>query len=106
MKTNNNRMTDALDGGFEEEALSRRQCVNPEARKELYAYISGTLESSESGEVEDHLLECRNCRDFFLIMLSVGDEARASHELRSDAEALTRGGAHVPPPDDFKKKWP
>jgi|SRR5919206_3361429 predicted anti-sigma-YlaC factor YlaD len=105
MKTNNNRMTDARDGGFEA-APSRRQCVNPEARKELYAYISGTLESSESGDVEDHLLECPKCRDFFLIMLSVGDEARASHELRADAEALTQGGANVPPPDDFKKKWP
>ena len=119
MKTNNSRMTDAQRRELDEQVMPGGRCTNPEVQKWLYSYISGTLEnpeteeaddglleSSKTAQVEEHLLECRHCREFFLIMDGVGDEARSSRELRSDEDSLTRGGARAPTPDGTPKDSP
>jgi anti-sigma factor RsiW len=80
-------------------------CVNPVIEERVFAYITDELEDSAVEEVEDHLLECRHCREFFLIMLSVRGEAQKAGDLRSSEDRLASNGTLVPRLADSRKKW-
>ena len=101
--TNKNRLVKARARGFSEPQQGGK-CVVRGAKESLYGYISGALESSEAVEVEDHLLGCRPCRDFFVTMLGVRASARSSRELR-DAEGIPEpDSAQVTRLGDFRKR--
>ena len=103
MNTNNKRQVKARPCGFSEPQQGGK-CVVRGAKESLYGYISGALESFEAVEVEDHLLGCRPCRDFFVTMLDVRAEARTSKELR-DAEGIPEpDGTQVIRLGDFRKR--
>lgn len=80
-------------------------CTNPVIQIQVFPYITDQLEDSAAEEVEDHLLECRHCREFFLIMLSIRGEAQKAGNLHDDETRLASNDAPVPRLADSRKKW-
>lgn len=80
-------------------------CTNPAIQEQVFAYITDKIEDSAAEEVEDHLLECRHCREFFLIMLSIRGEAQKVGNLHVSEHWLTSNDALVPRLADSRKKW-
>jgi hypothetical protein len=80
-------------------------CTNPTIEEQVFAYIADQLEDSVVEEVEDHLLECRHCREFFLIMLSVRGEAQKVSNLHGSEDCLTLNDVLVPRLANSRKKW-
>jgi predicted anti-sigma-YlaC factor YlaD len=80
-------------------------CTNPVIQEQVFAYIADQIEDSAAEEVEDHLLECRHCREFFLIMLSIRGEAQKVSRPHGSQDCLTSNDALVPRLADFRKKW-
>jgi predicted anti-sigma-YlaC factor YlaD len=67
--------------------------------------LADPLESPIAQEVEDHLLECRYCREFFLAVLSMRGEARMVKATRAGVDGNPSSNAKVARLSDFKKEW-
>ena len=50
-------------------------CVSPASGEKLPAYIVDLLNDQEALEVEQHLAECKFCKERYLLMLAVRSEA-------------------------------
>jgi hypothetical protein len=87
------------------EAQSDEACTYPHAGGRLADYLADPLESPVAQEVEDHLLECRYCREFFLAVLSIRGEARMVKTMSGNADESPSGDANVMRLSDFKKEW-
>lgn len=64
------------------EAQPFEKCSNPDIRKQVFKYLLDDLDDHEAEVVEDHLLECRYCRETFLTMLRIRTEADGAKNLR------------------------
>ena len=86
------------------------ECINPGVQEKVFKYLLDDIEAEQGAEleaeqeaeaVEDHLLECRYCRETFLTMLSIRVEADGANNLRggrgepapADAQLLTLADA-------------
>jgi len=78
---------------------------NPHIQERVFAYIADQLDGSGAEEVEDHLLECRDCREFFLKMLSIRKEAQQQGRLNGGEDCRTSNETLVPMLADYRKKW-
>jgi Putative zinc-finger len=88
------------------EAQVNGACTNPVIREHLSFYITNPLEDPSAEEVEDHLLDCRHCREVFLIMLSVRNEARVSRDKHNGENGRAAHDVKVLQLADFRKEWP
>lgn len=88
---------------FAEVAVGQ-QCDNPGIRGYLSVYILNPVEDPSAREVEDHLLDCRHCREFLLTTLSVRDEARRAKNRRRNEARRGPSAAQVIRLDDHKKE--
>jgi hypothetical protein len=82
----------------------RAACTNPRIEKQVLAYIVDRLKDSKAEEVEDHLLECLPCREFFLIMLNVRREAQQAGNLQGGEDWLASNETRVPRLADTREK--
>lgn len=81
-------------------------CAKPGIRQHLSIYITDPLDDPLAEEVEDHLLDCRHCREFFMTMLQLRDEARRQKEARGGGNGRPSNEAKVFSLADFKKGGP
>ena len=88
------------------EAHYRGECIYPDTGEKLSDYLAGPLESVVAKEVEDHLLECLHCREFFLTVLSIRGEARMAKAASGGEEPHAAEDAKVLRFADFRKEWP
>jgi putative zinc finger protein len=51
-------------------------CDRPELFGRLYSYLDDPINEPAAEEIEDHLLDCRDCREFFLTTLNLRRAAR------------------------------
>jgi hypothetical protein len=51
------------------------KCTRPTVGMRLSKYLADSIAASGADEVEEHLLECRDCRAFFLRMLHIRNGA-------------------------------
>ena len=72
-------------------------CTRPAVGDQLADYIAGLLAVAEAKQVEDHLLDCLHCREFFLLMQDIrGEEGELTasrdggDELEVRVESLER----------------
>jgi hypothetical protein len=79
------------------DAQSDETCSNPNAEGRLAEYLADPVNYAEAKEVEEHLLECLNCREFILAVLDIRGEARMVMQAGAGAD-----GSH--PPGDAKVK--
>lgn len=56
-------------------------CVAPTTGEKLPAYIVDLLNDEEAFEVEQHLAECKLCKERYLLMLQVRSEAPLRKEI-------------------------
>lgn len=87
------------------ETQRRGACTHPTLGERLSAYIVGLLEDTEAKEIEDHLLDCRSCREFFSSVLSMRGEARKMNATRIGTDESTANGTKVLRLADFRKEW-
>jgi anti-sigma factor RsiW len=80
-------------------------CTNPVIGDRLSAYISNPLDDATAEEVEDHLLECRHCRKFFLTMLRIRGEARRTKDAPDGDNGRAPSDEKLVRFPDFKKEW-
>jgi hypothetical protein len=64
-------------------AQAREVCACPAVGERLYDYIVDLLEDPVAEEVEDHLLNCRCCRQEYLKLLSLRG-AKGEPETKHD----------------------
>lgn len=87
------------------EVQSYAICTNPPIQERVFAYIADQLDGSGAEEVEDHLLECRDCREFFLTMLNVRKEVQKQGNLNGNEGIPKSNETLVPMLADYRKKW-
>lgn len=80
-------------------------CSNPVVGERVSAYVTDPLGDPSAEEVEDHLLDCRHCRDFFLVLLSLRDEARRTKNRRGE-NGRASSEAAIFQLSDCRKEWP
>lgn len=89
---------------FDEFTEAQGGCDRPDISGRLYAYVDDPINEPAAAEFEDHLLECRDCREFFLMTLKLRREARrvavTQEEVAGSAEANVVGLA------EFRKEYP
>lgn len=84
-------------------------CSRPALREQLAVYILNPLTDPAAEEIEEHLLDCRSCRELFLTMLKLRDSERQDRKLRAHAAgggAARSGSAQVFRFADFTREWP
>jgi anti-sigma factor RsiW len=77
MDTNTHEHAEAHLGG---------SCAKPELRERLSIYILNPLEDPSAEEVEDHLLDCLECREQLMSMLRLRSAMRRTK--KSDRNEL------------------
>lgn len=87
------------------EAQYHGECVRPAAGRRLSEYLTGRLEGAAAKEVEDHLLECLHCREFFLQVSRVRSRARAEREAHVGGNGSASNEAKVRRLADFRRGW-
>lgn len=65
-------------------------CVNPETGEKLPAYIVDLLDDEEAFEIEQHLAECKLCKEWYLLMLRVRSEAPMRRDVAVPRDAAAR----------------
>jgi hypothetical protein len=81
------------------------ECINPNVQEQVFKYLLDDLDDEHEAEaVEDHLLECRYCRDTFLTMLNVRVEANGARNLRDGAGSPAPTDSQVLRLADSKKQ--
>lgn len=98
MTTKNYDISDA-----QPDAQSDEACAYPYAEGRLVEYLADPVNYPEAKEVEDHLLECLTCRDFFLAVLSIRGEARMVMGAGAGADGSHSSDAKVMRLSDFKR---
>lgn len=88
------------------EAQGKETCAKPEIREYLSVYIINPIEDPFAKMVEDHFLECRDCREFFLMMLSVRGDSRRAKSAGAGQQGGASSEGQVVRLDDFRKEWP
>lgn len=88
------------------EAQSDETCTYPYAEGRLADYLADPVNYPEAKEVEDHLLECLHCREFFLAVLSIRGEARMVMQASAGADGSQPSDEKVVRLADFKKGRP
>lgn len=69
--------------GRSTETQLSEECIDSDVQEKVFKYLLDDIEDEPEAEaVEDHLLECRYCRETFLTMLSVRVGADGSNNLR------------------------
>jgi predicted anti-sigma-YlaC factor YlaD len=79
-------------------------CDCPDIAGRLYAYIDEPINEPAAAEFEDHLLECRDCREFFLTTLKLRREAR--HTVVTQDKVTGSVDANVVGLAEFRKEYP
>lgn len=79
-------------------AQSDETCYYP-AEGRLAEYLADPVNYAEAKDVENHLLECLNCREFVLAVLDIRGEARMVMQAGAGADANVMRLA------DFKGGW-
>jgi hypothetical protein len=78
-----------MDYGFSPSKLpSQELCIKRGVGAIVADYIVGLLEDSEAEDVENHLLECRRCKEKYLLILDLRGSAR---RLRASLPAKETG---------------
>lgn len=85
------------------EAQSEETCPYLHGGGRLADYLADPLNSPEATKVEEHLLECLNCREFFLAIMSIRGEARMVKQMSAGAAGGGSNDARVTRLADFKK---
>lgn len=85
------------------EAQVKGECDRPDISGRLYDFIDDPLGYPEAREVESHLLECLECREFFLAMMSIRTEACRTKGERGDEDLYVSDEAQVIRIGDFRK---
>lgn len=83
-----------------------KACTSPAVGRRLSAYIVGLIEGPEAEELEEHMLGCRSCREFYSVVSSMRGEARKMNNAREGADESAAKGARVLRLADFRKEWP
>jgi hypothetical protein len=81
-----------------------KTCTCTDLGAKLRDYVLDLLEDLAAEEVEDHLLDCRNCRDRYLKALNILGTADGSEPELSQGERCALKGARVLRMADFKKR--
>lgn len=80
-------------------------CANPHISKQIPEYVNNPLEDPSAKVIENHLLECRSCREFFILLLQLRSVyGNAGKQKARRRKALK--SANVVTLADFKKAWP
>jgi len=78
-------------------------CERPGISGRLYAYLDDPINEPAADDIEEHLLGCRDCREFFLMALKL---RRAGRQARvTDAEEVA-SSADVVSIAEFRKEYP
>lgn len=80
------------------------KCTETSIQEQVFSYLADDLEDSAAEEVEDHLLECRHCREFFLAMLNTRGEASMAQSASGGGTGRVSNDGSVPRLADFRKK--
>lgn len=88
------------------EAQSEETCSYLYEGGRLAEYLADPLNSPGATGVEDHLLECLNCREFFLAVMSIRGEARMVRQMSAVAAGGGPHDAKVTRLADFRKRRP
>lgn len=72
-------------------------CLSRGFRERLAAYVTNPLDYPSAEEIEDHLLDCRDCREFFLTMLKM-----RSHTTQSKNKAFRNGATDTDQAEVFR----
>ena len=59
-------------------------CERPDISGRLYAYLDDPINEPAAEEIEDHFLECRDCRELFLTTTNLRDAARKMSVANGD----------------------
>lgn len=86
-------------------AQSSGVCADPVVGERLFIYFSNPLEDPAAEEVEDHLLDCRHCRNILLTMLSLQNETRRASDVSFNHDGSASNDAKVARLADFEKEW-
>jgi hypothetical protein len=78
-------------------------CERPDISGRLYAYLDDPINEPAAEDIEEHMLGCRDCREFFLMALKL---RRAGRQARvADTEEIANS-AEVVSLADFRKEYP
>ncbi len=80
-------------------------CADPHISKLIPEYVNNLIADPSANEIENHLLECRHCREFFITLMQL----RIIHGNRGKRRARRRKAlksSSVVTLADFKKAWP
>ncbi|HKU76871.1 MAG TPA: zf-HC2 domain-containing protein [Pyrinomonadaceae bacterium] len=61
---------------LEDDFMHMGGCDRPDVSGRLYAYLDDPINEPAADEIEDHLLDCRDCRESFLTALNLRSAAR------------------------------
>lgn len=87
------------------EAQFSGTCITPDVQDQVFEYIADLLEDREAERIEDHLLDCRHCREFFLTMRRIGSEAHKEQNSRGGEDGQSPNShAQVLRLSDFRSK--
>lgn len=81
-------------------------CADPEIREQLAEYINSPLADPSAAEIENHLLECRHCREFFVTMLNLRKLHGSAEKRRARNRRKALKNANVINLADFREEWP
>ena len=59
-------------------------CGRPDISGRLYTYLEDPINDPAAEEIEDHLLACRDCREFFLTTTNLRRAARKMNVAGGD----------------------
>ena len=65
-------------------------CGNPNIREYLSEYATDSINHPLAGEIEEHLLECRYCREVFLVMLGVRKQMAGNRNASEQGSSTER----------------
>jgi hypothetical protein len=78
-------------------------CERPDISGRLYAYLDDPINEPSADDIEEHLLGCRDCREFLLMGLKLRRAGREAQVANSEEIA---GSAEVVSLADFRKEYP
>jgi hypothetical protein len=81
----------------------RGGCERPDISGRLYAYLDDPINEPAADDIEEHLLGCRDCREFFLMTLKLRHAGRQARVVEGGEIA---GSADVVSIAEFRKEYP
>lgn len=80
-------------------------CNRPDISGRLYAYLDDPVNEPAAEEIEDHVLDCRDCRGFLLMTLNLRREGRRAKVAQGE-ELPGSADAEVVSIGEFRKEYP